>query len=61
MLYLAVVEFSSLIKSLAFTSYDNVDLPKVLWSKLYDTFSKDRVRFSFLVDLKNDWMAGYSN
>ena len=30
MLYLAVIELSSLIKSLAFTSYDNVDLPKVL-------------------------------
>jgi len=61
MLYLAVVEFSSLIKSLAFTSYDNADLPKVLWSKLYNTLSKDRVGFSFLVDPKNDWMARYSD
>ena len=61
MLHLAVVELGSLIESLAFTSYDNADLPKVLWSKLYDTPSKDRVGFSFLVDPQNDWMAGYSD
>jgi len=30
MLYLAVAELGSLIESLAFTSYDNVDLPTVL-------------------------------
>ena len=61
MLYLAVAELGSLIESLAFISYDNVDLPKVLWSKLYDTLSEDRVGFSFLVDPQNDWMAGYSD
>ena len=61
MLYLAVAELGSLMESLAFTSYDNVDLPKVLWSKLYDTPSEDRVGFSFLVDPQNDWMAGYSD
>ena len=61
MLHLAVAELGSLIESLAFTSYDNVDLPKVLWSKLYDTPSEDRVGFSFLVDPQNDWMAGYSD
>jgi len=33
-LHLAVAELGSLIESLAFTSYDNADLPKVLWSKL---------------------------
>ena len=58
---MAITELSSLIESLAFTSYDNADLPKVLWSKLYDTLSKDRVGFSFLIDPKNDWMAGYSD
>ena len=61
MLHLAVSELGSLMETLAFTSYDNADLPKVLWSKLYDSASEDRVGFSFLVDPQNDWMAGHTD